>query len=441
MPEHEIAITVGSLQTLPDVDSAFTTTLRDILSQRGEITQPKSLSVGSEKKFKEILNCNVVVTGPRQRLVMNPKHPLKLPGAVARFVWMMAANNRLKDIEFYWGKAVTPFSDDGIIVPGSSYGERMLHPRPGLNQVEGVISRLKEDPTTRRAAISIYQAEDAVRDSKDIPCAFGLFYHIRDGSLHSSVVMRSNNAFRLLPYNLFEFSLLGEVVAAELRLPLGVLSYTAMSMHVFADNYDQALEIVEDASPRSELRIPPIPFDPSPVEQVKELVRLEAEARHAAAGFSDDNFDEWLDRADEKLNAYWKQLFYLLLLHMAERKGLQSAIERLNVAIESPWHDYLPKGTFAPKAKKAVSVGLLGQERTEVRVMLGGSEFYGKRVASLERRCAGVSNPPVSFDEFVRLRTSLVGSPEQPQPQAAQDLPLEVNDREFEEALESLRNR
>jgi thymidylate synthase len=441
MSEPETPITIGSLSRRADVDSAFTAALRDILSQTTEITQPKSLSVGSEKKFKEILNYNVVVAGPRQRLVMNPKHPIKLPGAVARFVWMMAANNRLKDIEFYWGKAVTPFSDDGIIVQGSSYGERMLHPRPGLNQVEGVISRLKEDPTSRRAAISIYQAEDAVRDSKDIPCAFGLFYHVRDGALHSSVVMRSNNAFRLLPYNLFEFSLLGEVVAAELRLPLGVLSYTAMSMHVFADNYEQAREIVEDASPRAELDIPPIPFDPSPVEQVKELVRLEAEARHAAAGFSDDNFEEWLDRGEDKLNAYWRQLFYLLLLHMAERRGLQSAVDRLDAAIASPWRDYLPKGTFAAKGKKAASVGLLGEARTEVRVVLGGSEFYGKRVASLERHCAGASNPPVSFDEFVRLRTSLVGSPDQPQPQAARDLPLEVSDEDFKGALESLRKK
>src|SRR5207253_2360104 len=109
-----------------------------------------------------------------------------------------------------------------------------------------------------------------------IPCAFGLFYHIRGEALHASVLMRSNNAFVLLPYNLFEFSLLAEAVAAELHVALGTLTYHALSMHVYQDNYRLAEETTLAGSSAGVGPIPSMPFDPSPVEQIMDLVRLEA---------------------------------------------------------------------------------------------------------------------------------------------------------------------
>ena len=39
------------------------------------------------------------------------------------------------------------------------------------------------DGKLRRAANVIWKPEDALRISKDIPCAFGLFYFPRDGEL------------------------------------------------------------------------------------------------------------------------------------------------------------------------------------------------------------------------------------------------------------------
>jgi thymidylate synthase len=213
-------------------DDAYAGTLQDLLEEGSVSQQGESLSVGSGKETKEILNYAVAITSPRERLVFNAKRKLNLPAAVARFVWMMAASDRLADIAFYEDK-VRKFSDNGITIPGSSYGQRILNPRPGLNQLESVIDRLKKDAGSRRAAISVYQAEDAMRESSDIPCTFGLFYHVREGRLLTTTLMRSNNAFLLLPYNIFEFSLLAEVVAAELEIPLGTLTHHAISMHVY----------------------------------------------------------------------------------------------------------------------------------------------------------------------------------------------------------------
>lgn len=179
----------------------------------------EAVSTGADKISDsgtyESLACRFVIENPGHRIVSNEVHSLDLSVAAARFVWMISGNNRLADIEFH-DPIVKNFTDDEIIVPGSSYGTRIRQAHPGIDQLSGTIAALHKDPNSRRAAISICQPTDSTRyASKDMPCAFGMFFHAREGALHAQLVMRSNNAATLLPFNLFEFSLLAEMVASE----------------------------------------------------------------------------------------------------------------------------------------------------------------------------------------------------------------------------------
>jgi thymidylate synthase len=429
---------IGLRHVAADADAAYVQTLSDVLEKGEELSAGETLSVGSGRKSKELLDYALILQNPRERLVWNPRRRLSLPGAIARFVWMMAANDRLKDIEFYWGNKVSAFSDDGVLVLGSNYGQRMLNPRPGVNQVVAIIDRLKEDLATRRAAISIYGAEDSVRKSHDIPCAFGLMFHVRQASLHSSVLMRSNNAFILMPYNIFEFSLLAEAVAAELKLPLGSMFYLAGSMHVYQENYEQSAEVISEGKAQFHrtAEMPAMPYDPSPIQEIRELVKLEAEARHAAAGFSINNFDQWLTIAETRLSAYWRQLFYLLLLDMAQKRQIGYALGRLSVAIESPWRDYLPVNAFSSptSTELAPTRTLFGEERQATVRVLGDEMVANTRLRSLERLCDEKSKElerqgklVISFSEFRSLRQSLVRGDDQPIALAARDLGQEVS--------------
>lgn len=161
---------------------------------------------------------------------------------------MMAGNDRLDDVRFYESaglggdrsQGVGRFSDDRLAITGSNYGQRLFRPRPGLDQVESCVRLIRQDPNTRRAAMTVYQPEDAGRESGDIPCTFGVLLGPRDGRLHQTVVMRSNNAWHLLPYNIFEFTLLGEVIASEVNLELGTYHHFAVSMHLYSRNLEQA---------------------------------------------------------------------------------------------------------------------------------------------------------------------------------------------------------
>jgi thymidylate synthase len=158
----------------------------------------ESKSIGANRPTRELQNFTLCIDNPRDRLIRLPKYKTPLISSIARFVWMMAGNNRLADIVFYEQKA-KPFTDDGLTMPGSNYGMRMLQPRAGLNQLAGVISELQERPSSRRAMVAIYHPEDAIRHSSaDIPCTFGFDYLVRAGELLATTIMRSNNAIALI---------------------------------------------------------------------------------------------------------------------------------------------------------------------------------------------------------------------------------------------------
>lgn len=419
-------------------DEAFAWTLSEVLRTGHECSPAGGgPSVGSGRKSKEIINFSLTVLSPLDRLIYNPVRKLNLPAAVARFVWMMAASDRLADIAFYEPKSKS-FSDNGVSIPGSSYGQRILSPRPGLNQLDAAIRRLKDDQFSRRAAISVYQAEDAVRDSKDIPCTFGLFYHLRDGLLISTTLMRSNNAFLLLPYNLFEFSLLAEVVARQLKVPLGRLTHHAVSMHVYEDEYERAQAVVNrwnEGVDRPSFTVE-MPTDPEPLGQILKLVILEAELRHGSAALSGSNIEEWISRGIEQLHPYWRQLYYLLLLYVARTNEDHKALASLDTVIEEPWHSYLPSGAFESSTPSVPSTEeLLALELPPEAYMARVIPMLStRRFSSLKSQAADwqAKGNPISWEEYSELQESFL-------PTIAARYDEEVTAEEFASALNRIR--
>jgi len=330
---------------------------------------------------------------------------------------MMGANERLADIEFY-SKAVKAFSDDGIIVPGSNYGHRILNPSPGVNQLEGIIACLRSDRHSKRAAISVYQAEDAVRaSSRDIPCTFGFTFHIRDEQLHSTIIMRSNNAHLLLPFNIFEFSLLAEIVASELDVPIGPMYYHGISMHLLAGDKASAELAVSSVVP-SPILMPEMP--PRSLAQVRELVRLEARMRHSAAGLTDESLHEWVVEGAGKLDAYWQQFFILLLLHVARENRLEASLQELKVSMDVYFRNALGESAFELASDGRRTQHAMDSLFDEMPAV-NAEPAYLQLMAELEDMFQTESKQfvlngrdPLLYDEQVKLRNELIGSPRQP---------------------------
>ena len=423
-------------------DAAYANSLRLILDRGQDCAASASLSIGSNKSSKEIFNFSCFLDAPLRRLPVSKE--LNLPAAVARFVWMMAGSDRLADIAFYEPK-VRSFSDDGISVPGSSYGQRILRARPGLNQLESAIKRLKQDPTTRRSAIAIYHPEDAVRESHDIPCAFGIFYRVLEGRLIATTLMRSNNAFVLMPYNIFEFSLLAEAVSVESNIPLAGLVHSAISMHIYQENYDAAQSVITayDSNPSQGMDIscPPIPSGSSPLESIRKLVILEADLRHASAGLSGDNIEEMIDQGNVQLDPYWRQLYFLLLLYVARKNRSQPALSALEAVIIDPWKSYLGMDAFRLQENTAQATAQLLDLELPVDTYKGTNiiPFHrAKYLRSLKEKAAAYEESgkgSISWREFSAMEEALADQI------AASGADAELTDADFERLLNSSRTR
>lgn len=135
-----------------------------------------------------------------------------------------------------WGR----ISDDGE-TSYSAYGDIVFN-RHGFNQVDKIIQLLCDDPDSRRAVINFNVPNENVIKTKDEICTIALQFLIRDGKLHCYGIMRSNDVWYGLPYDVIFFTELTKYIARRLNIPYGTYTHTVISLHVYERNYDDIVK-------------------------------------------------------------------------------------------------------------------------------------------------------------------------------------------------------
>lgn len=122
-----------------------------------------------------------------------------------------------------------------------AYGPRVV------NQLPIIIERLRDDPDTRQAVITLWDPEfDAHGGKKDHPCTSLFNFRIRDGKLNMSTFMRSNDAIHGWPFDLIQFSMLMQSMAHELGVGVGTYSHHVGSFHIYEPHWKVAQEIIDN---------------------------------------------------------------------------------------------------------------------------------------------------------------------------------------------------
>ena len=137
---------------------------------------------------------------------------------LGEFLWYLSRDNKLDFIRYYI-PAYEKETEDGETIYGA-YGPRLFDQR-GHDQLRNVINLLRSHPESRRAVIQLFNAEDIARRYKEVPCTCTLQFLVRRKRLHMLTTMRSNDAYKGLPHDIFCFTMLQEVVARTLGLELG----------------------------------------------------------------------------------------------------------------------------------------------------------------------------------------------------------------------------
>lgn len=220
--------------------------LQSDLLREGHFIKPRNLLT------HELLNVNLVLTNPRERLMYSKVRKHNYTYGAAEFLWYMSGTNRLDFIEFYLPR-MKDYSDDGVTV-NSAYGYRIFGVHPDFpHQWRNIQYLLLADPETRQAVITVHYQQDLVKPSKDVPCTLNLHFLIRENKLNLFVQMRSNDAFMGLLYDVFSFSLMLEHMFNFLKnqeklkgLELGTYVHKSDSMHLYERDDSRVIKLLEE---------------------------------------------------------------------------------------------------------------------------------------------------------------------------------------------------
>jgi thymidylate synthase len=123
--------------------------------------------------------------------------------------------------------------DDGMF--HGSYGTRTK------GQYDVVVDRLKKDPDTRQAVVTIWNpVRDMLEKKRDYPCTILHQFRIRKNRLNMSVYMRSNDVWLGAAYDFFQFTRVQMAIASILGIAPGSYAHHVGSLHIYEENYDAA---------------------------------------------------------------------------------------------------------------------------------------------------------------------------------------------------------
>ena len=146
-------------------------------------------------------------------------------------LWYLAGSNKLEFI-LYYIRIYGNFAEADETIQGA-YGPRLFAMRGHINQIDNIIKLLRRKPSSRQALIQLFNAEDLLKDYKDIPCTCSMQFFVRRGALDAVVYMRSNDAFLGLPHDVFAFTFIQELIARSLGLKLGTYKHMVGSLHLY----------------------------------------------------------------------------------------------------------------------------------------------------------------------------------------------------------------
>ena len=103
------------------------------------------------------------------------------------------------------------------------------------HQIDYVVAKLRHNPNTRHAAISIYDCKEFENYRKDTPCTYAVQFTILNNKLNMSVYMRSNDIWYGFCNDQYQFSSLQKMIAERLSMDIGWYYHHAHNMHLYND--------------------------------------------------------------------------------------------------------------------------------------------------------------------------------------------------------------
>ena len=193
---------------------------------------------------KALFNVGFEIQEPRANAILDSKVKRNWSHeyAEAEWQWYLSGDRNIAKLGELYGKvpAIWKRMADKNGNVNSNYGWQGQRE----DQLESIISQLKNNPETRQAAISIYDAKECKDYVNDTPCTYAVQFTILNNKLNMSVVMRSNDLWYGFCNDQYQFSSLQMLVANETGYDVGTYYHFAHNLHLYNDKLPEQEEMM-----------------------------------------------------------------------------------------------------------------------------------------------------------------------------------------------------
>ena len=212
----------------------MTNTRFDNANEAYEFLLDKTIRHGEDfDNTKALFNCGFYIMNPQKNHITNKERKWSLKYAEAEWQWYLSGDPSISKLGELYGK-IPPIWEKMADSEGnvrSNYGWQWKRNA----QIDYVTAKLKTNPKTRHAAISIFDGKEFDTYRNDTPCTYAVQFTIIDNKLCMSVYMRSNDIWYGFCNDQYQFSSLQKMVAYRLNLEIGWYYHHAHNMHLYND--------------------------------------------------------------------------------------------------------------------------------------------------------------------------------------------------------------
>ena len=180
---------------------------------------------------KALFNVGFYIDNPTWRVISNRDRKWSLEYAEAEWQWYLSGDNRVSRLGELYGKVPDIWNHmadtEGCV--NSNYGWQWMR----NDQLDYIVEKLKAEPDTRQAAISIYDAKEHASYEYDTPCTYAIQFSIINEELCMSVYMRSNDLWYGFCNDQYQFSQLQQLIAGMLGISVGWYYHHAHNLHLY----------------------------------------------------------------------------------------------------------------------------------------------------------------------------------------------------------------
>ena len=187
----------------------------------------------------EKLHTILSLSNPRQRWTTIRTPAISPALSFAELIYLFSGSDEASIINA-WNPRLPKYQGEYRNYPGA-YGNRLKHTF-GFDQINCAYEALLYEPDSRQVLLDIWNPViDLPRkygkpNSNDIPCNVISMLKVREDKLYWSQIMRSNDLYLGLPYDVLLFSSLQEVMAGWLNIDIGDYTHYCDSLHYYTSN-------------------------------------------------------------------------------------------------------------------------------------------------------------------------------------------------------------